>query len=67
MKTTEFAWSVSQITFAQEKPAHANDSNREKAAGETNSQITALFTTYSVCGISPCPWWQFDVKTEVKM
>lgn len=55
------------MTFAQEKSAHADDSSREKKACKTNSEITAIITTYFVCGASPWPWWQFDVKTEVKM
>lgn len=63
----EIAQSVSQMTFAEEKSAHANDSSRKKVACKTNSGITAVFTTYSVYGTSPWPWWQFDVKTEVKM
>lgn len=55
---------VSQSTFAQEKSAHANESKRENASWKTSSEVIAICTTYSVCGI--WPWWQFDVKTEVK-
>lgn len=58
---------VLQITFAREKSAHTNDSSREKAACTANSEVRAMFTTYSVCGTSPWPWWQLDVKTKLKV